>query len=36
MKRAVLEIGGYKREYLITHTPELRQACDAVIDITAI
>lgn len=36
MKRAVLRLGGYQREYLITHTPELRAACDAVVDITAI
>ncbi|WP_234265177.1 hypothetical protein [Hydrogenophaga sp. NFH-34] len=34
MKRAVIERGGYEREYLITHTPELLEMCDAVIDVT--
>lgn len=33
MKRAVLERGGYDREYLITQTPELLAMCDAVIDV---
>lgn len=33
MKRAVLERGGYDREYLITQTPELLELCDEVIDV---
>ncbi|HET8550939.1 MAG TPA: hypothetical protein VFM97_00500 [Gammaproteobacteria bacterium] len=33
MKRKVLEIGGYKRELFISHTPELWSQADAVIDI---
>ena len=36
MKRAVLERGGYSREYLITQTPELLNLCDAVIDVSKI
>lgn len=36
MKRAVLERGGYSREYLITQTPELLHLCDAVIDVAAL
>jgi DNA repair protein SbcC/Rad50 len=36
MKRAVLARGGYKREYMITHTPELRDMCDAVIDVSTL
>lgn len=36
MKRAVLERGGYSREYLITQTPELLNLCDAVIDVSNI
>lgn len=34
MKRAVIERGGYEREYLITQTPELLEMCDAVIDVS--
>lgn len=33
MKRAVLEIGGYTREFFISQTPELVAMADAVIDI---
>jgi len=33
MKRAVLDRGGYDREYLITQTPELLDMCDAVINV---
>lgn len=33
MKRAVIERGGYEREYLITQTPELLEMCDAVVDV---
>ncbi|UUZ66275.1 SMC family ATPase (plasmid) [Polaromonas sp. P1-6] len=36
MKRAVLERGGYSREYLITQTPELMDLCDAAIDVTTL
>lgn len=36
MKKAVIKRGGYEREYLITHTPELLEMCDAVIDVTAL
>jgi exonuclease SbcC len=32
MKRKVLELGGYEREIFITHTPELWDLADAVID----
>ena len=34
MKREVLKIGGYKREYLITQTPELWEMADHIIDVT--
>ena len=33
MKRTVLELGGYEREIFITHTPELWDLADVVIDI---
>ena len=33
MKRKILDVGGYSREYLITQTPELLSMCDAVIDV---
>lgn len=33
MKRRILEIGGYAREILITHTPELIDLADAVVDL---
>jgi exonuclease SbcC len=36
MKRAVLERGDYKREYLITQTPQLWELCDATIDVTVL
>ncbi|WP_343067083.1 AAA family ATPase [Hydrogenophaga aromaticivorans] len=36
MKRAVLQRGGYSREYLITQTPELLSLCDGVIDVTTL
>lgn len=36
MKRAVLNQGGYQREYIITQTPELWEMCDAVLDVTAL
>lgn len=32
MKRKVLEVGGYRREFFITHTPDLWDEADAVID----
>ena len=35
MKRKVLELGGYEREIFITHTPELWDLADAVIDLDA-
>lgn len=34
MQRAVVERGGYSREYIITQTPELLNLCDAVIDVS--
>lgn len=36
MKRAVLDIGGFEREYIITQTPELWGLCDATLDVTTI
>lgn len=33
MKREVLRLGGYGREYFITQTPELAAMADAVIDL---
>ena len=33
MKREVLRIGGYRQEYFISHTPELSEMADAVIDL---
>ena len=33
MKRTVLELGGYEREIFITHTPELWDLADVVIDV---
>ncbi|MGW8179586.1 MAG: hypothetical protein ACWGQW_12635 [bacterium] len=35
MKRKVLELGGYDREIFITHTPELYDLADAVIDLNS-
>ena len=36
MKREVLRIGGYEREYFVSQTPELAALADAVIDIGAL
>lgn len=36
MQRAVVDRGGYSREYIITQTPELLNLCDAVIDVSAL
>jgi exonuclease SbcC len=33
MKREVLRLGGYEREYFITQTPQLAAMADAVIDL---
>lgn len=33
MKREVLRLGGYRREYFVSQTPELVQLADAVIDL---
>ncbi len=35
MKREVLRLGGYGREFYITQTPELAAMADAVIDLDA-
>jgi hypothetical protein len=35
MKREVLRLGGYAREYFVSQTPELTQMADVVIDLTA-
>lgn len=36
MKRKVLELGGYQREFFISHTPDLTAAADAVIDLSTL
>lgn len=36
MKREVLRIGGYRREYFISQTPELAAMADAVIDLGSV
>ncbi|CAE6860860.1 hypothetical protein R75461_07974 [Paraburkholderia nemoris] len=36
MKREVLRLGGYEREFFISHTPELVAEADAVIDVEAL
>lgn len=36
MKRSVLDRGGYEREYFISQTPELWEAADHVINVTAL
>ena len=36
MKREVLRLGGYEREYFVSQTPELTAMADAVIDLDAI
>jgi exonuclease SbcC len=33
MKREVLRLGGYEREFFISQTPELTAMADAVIDL---
>ena len=35
MKRAVLRLGGYQREFFVSQTPELTALADAVIDLEA-
>lgn len=35
MKRAVLRLGGYQREFFVSQTPELTAMADAVIDMEA-
>jgi exonuclease SbcC len=35
MKRRVLELGGYTREFFVSQTPELTAMADAVIDLDA-
>jgi exonuclease SbcC len=35
MKRRVLELGGYSREFFVSQTPELTSMADAVIDLDA-
>ena len=35
MKRKVLELGGYEREFFVSQTPELTAMADAVIDLDA-
>ena len=36
MKRAVLLLGGYRREFFVSQTPELTAMADAVIDMDAL
>lgn len=36
MKREVLRLGGYQREFFVSQTPELAGAADAVIDLDAL
>ena len=36
MKRRVLELGGYEREFFVSQTPELTAMADAVIDLDAV
>ncbi|PZP62941.1 MAG: DNA repair protein [Delftia acidovorans] len=36
MKREVLRLGGYEREYFVSQTPELTAMADAVIDLNAL
>ena len=35
MKREVLRLGGYAREYFVSQTPELTQMADVVINVGA-
>jgi exonuclease SbcC len=36
MKREVLRLGGYAREFFVSQTPELTQMADVVIDLAAL
>jgi hypothetical protein len=36
MKREVLRLGGYAREFFVSQTPELTQMADVVIDLVAL
>ena len=36
MKREVLRLGGYEREFFVSQTPELTAMADAVIDLDAL
>jgi exonuclease SbcC len=36
MKREVLRLGGYAREFFVSQTSELRQMADVVIDLVAL
>ena len=36
MKREVLRVGGYEREYFISQTPDLVDDADGVIDVVAL
>ena len=36
MKRQVLRIGGYEREYFVSQTPELWEMADAIIDVSSL
>lgn len=36
MKREVLKLGGYQREYFVSQTPELWEMADSIIDVTRI
>jgi hypothetical protein len=36
MKREVLRLGGYTREFFVSQTPELTQMADVVIDLVAL
>jgi len=36
MKREVLRLGGYAREFFVSQTPELTQMADVVIDLMAL
>jgi exonuclease SbcC len=36
MKRKVLELGGYRKEFFISHTPDLQAEADAIIDMATL
>ena len=36
MKREVLRLGGYAREFFVSQTPELMQMADVVLDLVAL